>query len=88
MGSANGNGRPNGSRGLTFRRLSDADLAGVLRLAELDSAIVPPMPLVGVEEGGSLLAVASMSTGQMIADPFRHTAEVREMLSVALEGPW
>jgi hypothetical protein len=88
MRSANGNGRPNGVSGLRVRRLCDADLASVTRLAELDSAIVPAMPLVGVEEDGSLLAAASMTNGQMIADPFKRTAEVREMLSVALAAPW
>ena len=84
MRSANGNG--NG--GFTVRRLSDADLERVLRLAELDSATTPPAPLVGVEADGTLLAAASMSTGEIIADPFKPTAELREMLSAALTAPW
>jgi hypothetical protein len=85
MRSANGNGRRNGS--LTVRPLGEADLARVLRLAELDSAIAPPAPLVGVEENGSLLAAASLATGEMIADPFKRTAAPREMLRVVLEAP-
>ena len=83
MRSANGNRNGNGE--LTVRRLSDADVTSLLRLAELDSAIVPPAPLMGVEEDGSLLAAASMTTGEMIADPFKRTAGPREMLRVVLE---
>ena len=82
--SANGNSGLNGHGGLTVRRLGEADLPSLLRLAELDSAIVPPTPLVGVEENGSLLAAASIQTGEMIADPFKHTAELREMLRVSM----
>ena len=85
MRSANGNHNGNGR--LTVRRLSEADLASVLRLAELDSAIAPPAPLVGVEENGSLLAAASMTTGEMIADPFKRTAPLRDMLRVVVEAP-
>jgi hypothetical protein len=85
MRHANGNRNRNGR--LTVRHLGEADLERVLRLAELDSAIAPPAPLVGVEENGSLLAAASITTGEMIADPFKRTAGPREMLRVVLETP-
>jgi hypothetical protein len=90
MRSANGNGTLNGSLNgqLTVRRLGEADLAQVLRLAELDSAPAPPAPLVGVESDGNLLAAASIRTGEVIADPFRRTAELRELLSAARAAPW
>jgi hypothetical protein len=82
------NGNMNGHRDVTIRRLGDADLAQVLRLAELDSATAPATPLVGIEVEGALLAAGSIPTGQIIADPFRRTAELREMLSAALAAPW
>jgi hypothetical protein len=87
MITTNGNNR-NGNRDVTIRRLEEADLAQVLRLAELDSAAAPASPLVGIEVEGALLAAGSIPTGQIIADPFRRTAELREMLSAALAAPW
>ena len=87
MGSANGNGRVTNGQ-LTVRMLEERDLAKVMRLAELDSAPAPPAPLVGVEENGSLLAAGSIATREIIADPFRRTAELRDVLSAALAAPW
>lgn len=87
MITTNGNNR-NGHRDVTIRRLGEADLAQVLRLAELDSAAAPRAPLVGVEVEGKLLAAGSVPTGQIISDPFRPTAGLREMLSAALAAPW
>jgi hypothetical protein len=43
---------------------------------------------MGVEVEGKLLAAGSIPTGQIIADPFRPTAGLREMLSAALVAPW
>jgi hypothetical protein len=85
MQSANGK---NANGKVTIRRLGDRDLVQVVRLAELDSAVTPPAPLVGVEVEGRLLAAGSIPTGQIIADPFRPTAGLREMLSAALVAPW
>jgi hypothetical protein len=85
MHSANGN---NANGNVTIRRLGEADLARVLRLAELDSAVTPPAPLMGVEVEGKLLAAGSIPTGQIIADPFRPTAGLREVLNAALVAPW
>jgi hypothetical protein len=85
MHRANGN---NGKGKVTIRRLGDGDLARVVKLAELDSALAPPAPLVGVEIEGKLLAVGSIPTGKIIADPFKPTAELRELLSAALAVPW
>jgi hypothetical protein len=87
MSTTNGN-NAHGNGDVTIRRLGEADLAQVLRLAELDSAAAPKSPLVGIEVGGRLLAAGSVPTGQIIADPFRPTAGLREMLSAALAAPW
>jgi hypothetical protein len=85
MSSTNGNGQHSGN--VTIRRLGDADLARIARLAELDSAAAPEAPLLGIEVEGRLLAAGSIHTGHIIADPFRRTAEYRQMLSAALVAP-
>jgi hypothetical protein len=86
MSSTNGNGHANGN--VTIRRLGEADLARIARLAELDSAAAPEAPVLGIEVEGRLLAAGSIQTGNIIADPFRRTAEYRELLSAALVAPW
>jgi hypothetical protein len=64
-------------------RLSIAeDNLGLLRLAELDSASVPSPPLLVGELGGFLAAAVSVGSGEVIADPFRPTAELVELLHV------
>jgi hypothetical protein len=54
---------------------------GVLtRLGQLDSARVPPAPLLLALEDGELRAAISVATGAAIADPFVPTARLVEML--------
>jgi hypothetical protein len=67
---------------VTIRRLDERDAAAVVKLAELDSGVVPPAPLLGIEVEGRLLAVASMQDGASIADPFSRTAELRALLEL------
>jgi hypothetical protein len=61
-------------------RGSDGD--ALLRLAALDSAHVPAGELLVAETDGSLVAAHAPATGATIADPFRHTAEVVELLQM------
>lgn len=65
---------------VTIRRLAGEDLAAVTRLAQRDSAREPTGPLLGVESDGRLLAASSIASGEVIADPFVHTAEIVELL--------
>jgi hypothetical protein len=62
-------------------RLSDAsDQSALTKLAQRDSAPLPPAPyLVAVREG-RIDAALSLSTGELIADPFRRTAELGALL--------
>ena len=65
---------------VTIRMAVPADAAALSRLAQLDSAPPPdPMALVA-EVGGELCAALELGSGRAIADPFRPTAELVEML--------
>ena len=61
---------------------ADDDLA-LRRLATLDSApAVPPAPLLIAEIDGELRAAYSVLDGTAIADPFRATAALLELLEL------
>jgi hypothetical protein len=67
---------------LSIRRLGERDAGAVVKLAELDSSLVPAAPLLGIEVQGRLLAAVSLRDGASIADPFSRTAELRAMLEL------
>ena len=66
---------------IEIRLLGLEDGAAVARLAELDTTKPPASPLLGAIVEGRLLAAHSVATGASIADPFRHTAEIRSLLA-------
>jgi hypothetical protein len=66
--------------GITIRRLGAEDAADVTRLAQLDTARAPSGELIGAELDGHLVAAVSITTGEAIADPFRRTAEIVDVL--------
>jgi hypothetical protein len=62
-------------------RLATPDDAGRLRtLAQLDSAQVPSGPVLIAEIDGRLLAALPLEGGAPIADPFRRSAGVIQLL--------
>lgn len=65
---------------LTLRTCGEGDAPGLRRLAERDSASVPPGTLLAADAGGELIAAISLGTGRVIADPFRPTADAVELL--------
>ena len=65
---------------IEIRLLGLEDGPAVARLAELDTTEAPATPLLGAIVDGRLLAVRSLATGRSIADPFRHTGEIRTLL--------
>ena len=71
---------------LTIRRADLADLAALDRLAELDSASPPTGEALVAEVGGELWAALEVSTGSAIADPFRPSGEVVELLRKHASG--
>ena len=60
--------------------LADADRDSVAELADLDSRRAPDGPVLGAEVEGTLLAAISLTTGDVIADPFSRTADLRPLL--------
>jgi hypothetical protein len=65
---------------VVIRSARRSDGAALNRLAQLDSARVPGGGLLVAETDGNLVAAHAPATGATIADPFRHTAGVVEML--------
>lgn len=69
------------SEPIEIRMLGLEDGAAVARLAQLDTADAPPSPLLGAIVEGRLVAAHSVATGESVADPFRHTAQIRSLLA-------
>ena len=65
---------------LTIRPADLADLAGLDRLGALDSASPPTGEVLVAEVGGELWAAISVETGAAIADPFRPSGDLVELL--------
>jgi len=69
---------------LTIRPADLADLAGLDRLAALDSASPPTGDVIVAEVGGELWAAVEIDSGAAIADPFRPSGELVELLRLHL----
>jgi hypothetical protein len=67
---------------IILRIATEADAGRLCTLAELDSRPVPAEPLLIAEVNGRLHAAIGVNDGETIADPFRHTAEMVELLRV------
>jgi hypothetical protein len=65
---------------ITIRSARDADAHALYRLAVLDSARVPAGDLLVAEVSGEIVAAAS--DHGVIADPFRPTADVVQLLQL------
>jgi hypothetical protein len=65
---------------VTVRLATPADQGGLERLAEVDSRPLAPGPHLVAERDGRIDAALSLATRELVADPFRHTAELRELL--------
>ena len=68
------------STSLTIRLASTDDAVAVGILAQLDSARVPAAPLLVAETDGEVTAVLSLLDGAAVADPFRPTAHLVDLL--------
>ena len=65
-----------------IRAARGSDGPALTRLAALDSAEVPAGDLLVAEADGALIAARSIDSGQVIADPFRPTADVVALLTL------
>jgi hypothetical protein len=71
---------------VTIRPADLADLAALDRLAGLDSASPPTGPTLVAEVGGELWAALELSSGATIADPFRPSGDLVELLKMRAQG--
>jgi hypothetical protein len=68
---------------IKLRDAVEADAVALLRLARLESKRRPPEGrLIVAEDDGELVAAMAVESGAVIADPFKHTAEIVAMLEV------
>jgi hypothetical protein len=68
---------------VTVRRFSEGDIDAIQRLAELDEKPVPSGGVLVAEQAGELVAALPLDGGQALADPFKPTADVVELLRVS-----
>ena len=66
---------------MTIRWAVTSDAEDLEILAELDESPVPASPLLLAFVGEELWAARSLSTGEVISDPFRPSAEVKGLLA-------
>ena len=71
---------------MTIRLATAADADGIARVAQRDSSPVPVPPQLVAERGGVIEAARSLRTGEVVADPFRPTAELVELLRCHARG--
>jgi hypothetical protein len=68
------------SGSVVIRAASTSDAAALRRVAERDSRAIPDGQLLLAEVDGETQAAIALATGEVIADPFRPTAELVRML--------
>jgi hypothetical protein len=68
------------SERLVLRRSGSQDAAALTRLAQLDGAPRPVGAVLVAELDGEIVAAVPFDGGRAIADPFRPTAELVELL--------
>ena len=65
---------------VSLRHATTADDRALRNLAALESRSLPAGPFLVAEIDGELRSALSLSDGDVIADPFRHTAHLVELL--------
>jgi hypothetical protein len=65
---------------VVIRAARGSDGPALRRLAALDSREVPAGDVLIAEADDAVVAAVSVETGERIADPFRHTADVVDLL--------
>ena len=66
---------------VVIRAARGSDGPALRRLAALDSAELPAGELLIAEADDAVVAAMSLQTGEKVADPFRRTAEVVDLLA-------
>jgi hypothetical protein len=68
---------------VTVRGFAERDIDGIQRLAALDEKPIPTGGVLVAEQNGVLVAALPLDGGQALADPFKPTADVVELLRVS-----
>ena len=76
------NAGSNNREPILIRQATFGDRATILRLAALDSAPPPHGLVLFAEVAGDARAAIEVETGRVVADPFRRTAEVVQLLTI------
>jgi hypothetical protein len=71
---------PHSESPVTVRLATANDGPALVRVADLDSALMPSTPLLVGERGERVVAAVSLRDGAVIADPFAPTADVVALL--------
>jgi hypothetical protein len=71
---------------LTIRRATATDEFAVHRLAVLDSSSPPTGDVLLAEMGDELWAALSIDTGAAVADPFRPSSDLLDLLRLRANG--
>ena len=66
---------------VVIRAARGSDGPALRRLADLDSAEVPAGSLLVAEADDEMVAALSVDTGEKVADPFRRTSDVVDLLA-------
>ena len=69
-----------------IRRATPADADALRRLAELDSRTVPTGDVLIGEIDGTPAVALSLTSGRLVADPFRPTATLAAHMRARVEG--
>jgi hypothetical protein len=80
--SNNFSSNPETNGEIVIREATAADRGRLSRLAELDSSRAPADPVLIAEVDGELLAAVSMRDWRLVADPWRVTADLVEVLGI------
>lgn len=75
-----GRSGPSGPTNVRLRLIAPEDARALARLAALDSQAPPDGPTLAAEVRGELWAAVALDTSAVIADPFRPTADLVELL--------
>jgi hypothetical protein len=67
---------------MTIRTLTEADHEEVVRLSQLDTAAIPEGSLLGAIVDERLVAAISLTSGDVVADPFIPSAGARSLLEL------
>jgi hypothetical protein len=71
---------PDARAGVTIRMAATDDARALHRLAALDSTDFDGGPALVAEVGGELWAAVSLTSGELMADPFRPSGELLALL--------